>query len=999
MRTKILLASLTVGLGLFSRTVTTAQAAALQPVPPVNGGTTLPPGQRCTVEALNVGGIVNANGTMLVPNVPARGQIRLRTTCTDALGGTTTGQSALTSVVAGGSVDVGAINFDAPVAVAARLTIAPLSLNLTSVGATQQLAVGATFANQSTGNVTAASTGTIYRSSNLAVAVVSPNGQVTALGPGTAIISALNEGAMGLATVTVRSASLTNLAITPASVTLSFNPAFSTAPAQLRVLGSLSDGKTIDLSSASSGILYSSSAPGIAAVSPDGSIVGVASGSATITVIDPQSGTTRQVPVTVSAFSPVPTGAYNTPGFAHNVDIDGSRIFVADGPGGLQIFNAFSATAIGKLSFINNQAVDVKVSGPLAAVALGNGGFALVDVSDPTKPKHLFTRSSIGYIRDLWVSGNRLYLASSTGLLVYDIGNPAAPTQVGSVAGFNATAVAGDSTRGVVVVLTSQPAVKVIQTSSWAQATLSLPSTTYQADDVTLFGTTAYVANGLNQLREVDITNPATPAFKSSSTLPQFTALGVAVRQTSQGLLVAAADNIFVNAVPLFNAQLNNTFNINCTQPVPPSYVPIRADADSQGVALGDGFGVVAVGSDGIQVFRTQQLTDNSGIAPTISVTEPTNSSGVFSGQLTTINATATDDVGVSLVEFLVGGNVVAVAGTAPFSGDFVPGASCTTQVIKARATDTSGNTADSLPVSIKVLCADGQPCSTNADCANNACTGGVCNAPCGGVYASCKALQVACPTSASGTRTLDPDGSGPQLPFQAYCEMGLGGGGWTLVSKMSNQDTKHWVNAKISWTSATTYGSTTSLSAGQDAKSPAWGTVPASDFLLTDDVSYAGGKYVTTTSSCVGNATMSQFFTTALANYPTFSGQTWYKECPTFNNYIPAWTYEPNFLFQDPSSPSNSLNQGYLTIAKTEDVNASGVISFYPHTSLFIGPDYQTDSEAFGAAVGLAGSQIAGTAFGTIDEFQDIGGPLSCDLVDATCKMDYPQTVFMFVR
>ena len=33
-----------------------------------------------------------------------------------------------------------------------------------------------------------------------------------------------------------------------------------------------------------------------------------------------------------------------------------------------------------------------------------------------------------------------------------------------------------------------------------------------------------------------------------------------------------------------------------------------------------------------------------------------------------------------------------------------------------------------------------------------------------------------------SGAYALDPDGDGPVAPFQAYCEMELGAGGWTLL-------------------------------------------------------------------------------------------------------------------------------------------------------------------------------------------------------------------------
>ena len=118
-------------------------------------------------------------------------------------------------------------------------------------------------------------------------------------------------------------------------------------------------------------------------------------------------------------------------------------------------------------------AVDVKVAGNFAYVALYEAGLAIFDVSNPTNGVLAGTCETIGTAQGLDVSGNYVYLAGgdagNADLQVIDISNPANCLRVGAV-GING-----------------------------------------RANTVTVVGNYAYLAADAVGLEVVDVSNPANP--------------------------------------------------------------------------------------------------------------------------------------------------------------------------------------------------------------------------------------------------------------------------------------------------------------------------------------------------------------------------------------------------------------------------------------------------------------------------------------------------------
>lgn len=156
----------------------------------------LPPGT--IVSVLNRSVQVRDDGTWNLPNIPANtGLVRARATYTNG-GVTLSGQSDFFQIPANGSVTVPNIILGAVSPIPKDLKLTSSANTLTAVGATAQLTAMATYPDGSIKNVTSPALGTSFFISNTAIATVSASGVVTAQAAGTVILSATNDGAVGV---------------------------------------------------------------------------------------------------------------------------------------------------------------------------------------------------------------------------------------------------------------------------------------------------------------------------------------------------------------------------------------------------------------------------------------------------------------------------------------------------------------------------------------------------------------------------------------------------------------------------------------------------------------------------------------------------------------------------------------------------------------------------------------------------------------------------------
>src|SRR5213596_3599525 len=147
-----------------------------------------------------------------------------------------------------------------------------------------------------------------WSSNNTSVAIADVNGNVTAIAPGSATITATSEGQSGTAAITVTSVPVASVTVSPASASVQAGQTVQLTATPKDVNGNPLTGRTIT---------WASSNTSVATVNSSGLVSGVVAGSATITATsEGQSGTSA---ITVTGAAPgcaASTTAFQNTAFA-----------------------------------------------------------------------------------------------------------------------------------------------------------------------------------------------------------------------------------------------------------------------------------------------------------------------------------------------------------------------------------------------------------------------------------------------------------------------------------------------------------------------------------------------------------------------------------------------------------------------------------------------------------------------------------------------------------
>ena len=105
------------------------------------------------------------------------------------------------------------------------------------------------------------------------------------------------------------------------------------------------------------------------------------------------------------------------------------------------------------------------------------------------------------------------------------------------------------------------------------------------------------------------------------------------------------------------------------------------------------------------------------------------------------------------------------------------------------------------------------------------------------------------------GVYWVDPSGGSA---YEVWCDLSTEGGGWTLLSVVTNNDSAQWLPTGANWVTSTTLGDPTDPTVNADAKSQAFNDMPVDELMIVHAPSTVG---LVSDTSCLGSNTLLTIF------------------------------------------------------------------------------------------------------------------------------------------
>ena len=501
---------------------------------------------------------------------------------------------------------------------------------------------------------------------------------------------------------------LSSISVTPNRPVIIFNTIDSEASVQLKVTGKLIDGNTIDLTSKSRGTTYSSSDLIIANFgADDGRVFAGQSGVATI-AIDIAGHKTEAI-ITVDQFSPTVLSFVDLPSPAHNVKVAGNYAYVVAGTTGLIVVNVSDHS---KPSIVNTidtpgSALDLRIKNKYLYLADGASGLRIYDISQPQLPKLVGTVDTPGNAVDIIVTDNgHVYLADgASGVQIINVSDPTKPVITSTITGVG-TVNAVAQKEGVVFILNGVglvTAVVVDPANPIVVTTISIPG----ASDLDVHDDYAYVASG-GGYRIVEVKNINTPKIvasgvPASSFIPVDVVVDKQLAFFSDKFYAVNAPSGVIGAVPY----------LNITDPTAPVFQGLInlsqfGRTRGNGLAVNNNYVYLVANTENVgnrlYISQIRRVIDNATNPPTVQLTEPVAGTTLVQGRTVTLKATATDDVSVASLSFIVDGRIVTNIKNPPYQFDYLVPDDIDKVTISATAVDLAGNIGNSDAATFEVI-------------------------------------------------------------------------------------------------------------------------------------------------------------------------------------------------------------------------------------------------------------------------------------------------------